>query len=112
MVLSSTQFNWYITVQFVISQVVELDLSTVVSSCSGPKRPHDRVAVTDMKPDFEQCLRSKIGFKGYAIKQDKLDIEVPMEYEGDQFSLSHGKLLWWTQWFSLLFIRLAHQLVE
>ena len=44
-------------------QIVELDLSTVVSCCSGPKRPHDRVAVTDMKEDFNQCLINKIGFK-------------------------------------------------
>ena len=74
--------------------MVELDLSTVVSSCSGPKRPHDRVAVTDMKSDFEQCLRNKIGFKGYAIKESKLNTEVPMEFGGEKFELSHGKVLW------------------
>ena len=72
--------------------MVELDLSTVVSSCSGPKRPHDRVAVTDMKSDFQQCLRNKIGFKGYAVKEDKLNTDVPMEYEGEKFELSHGRV--------------------
>ena len=41
-------------------QVLELDLSTVVPSLSGPKRPHDRVAVTDMKSDFLQCLQNKV----------------------------------------------------
>ena len=45
-----------------------------------------------MKSDFEQCLRNKIGFKGYAIKPEKLEIDVPMEYEGEKFSLSHGKV--------------------
>jgi aconitate hydratase len=45
------------------STVVELDLSTVVPSCSGPKRPHDKVAVQDMKVDFNSCLTSPVGFK-------------------------------------------------
>ena len=44
-------------------QVIELDLGSVVSCCSGPKRPHDRVSVADMKTDFTECLSNKIGFK-------------------------------------------------
>ena len=44
-------------------KVVELDLSTVVPCCSGPKRPHDRVSVSDMKADFASCLTNRIGFK-------------------------------------------------
>ena len=32
----------------VYSQVIELDLASVVPSMSGPKRPHDRVAVEDL----------------------------------------------------------------
>ena len=42
------------------SQIVELDLGTVVSSVSGPKRPNDRVSVTDMKEDFSKCLINKV----------------------------------------------------
>ena len=41
-------------------QVVELDLKTVVPCCSGPKRPQDKVAVSDMKKDFESCLGAKV----------------------------------------------------
>lgn len=39
---------------------VTLDLSTVVSSVSGPKRPNDRVSVSDMKLDFSNCLNNKV----------------------------------------------------
>ena len=42
------------------SKVVELDLSTVVPSLSGPKRPHDRVAVSQMKADFQLCLDNRV----------------------------------------------------
>lgn len=44
--------------------LMRLDLSTVIPCVAGPKRPHDRVAVCDMKKDFRMCLSNKIGFKG------------------------------------------------
>ncbi|RUS84407.1 hypothetical protein EGW08_007791 [Elysia chlorotica] len=77
----------------VFSEVVELDLSTVVPCCSGPKRPHDRVAVVDMKSDFQQCLNNKVGFKGYAIPQEKQTTTVPFLYEGQEFTLNHGSVV-------------------
>ena len=36
------------------TQTITLDLATVVTSVSGPKRPHDRVSVSEMKQDFDQ----------------------------------------------------------
>lgn len=45
----------------IFSEVVTLDLNTVVSSVSGPKRPHDRVSVSDMQIDFRNCLVNKVG---------------------------------------------------
>lgn len=44
----------------IFSEVLELDLSTVVPSVSGPKRPHDRVSVSDFKDDFKKCLMNKV----------------------------------------------------
>ncbi len=38
------------------SERLELDLSSVVPSVAGPKRPQDRVALTDAKDEFEQAL--------------------------------------------------------
>jgi aconitate hydratase len=38
------------------SQVVELDLSTVVPSISGPKRPQDRISLRDSKEAFVKIL--------------------------------------------------------
>ncbi len=45
------------------SQVVELDLSTVVPSISGPKRPQDRIALSDSKMAFEKILPSYLSEK-------------------------------------------------
>jgi aconitate hydratase len=38
------------------SEYLELDLSTVVPSIAGPKRPQDRVAITDAKTAFRAAL--------------------------------------------------------
>jgi len=75
------------------SQVVELDLGTVVPCCSGPKRPHDRVPVTEMKTDFTLCLDNKVGFKGFGIPDDKKGTRVPFMFEGNEYTLSHGSVV-------------------
>ncbi|CAI7991835.1 Cytoplasmic aconitate hydratase [Geodia barretti] len=75
------------------SQILELDLSTVVPSLSGPKRPHDRVSVSDMKTDFSQCLQNKVGFKGFQIPADKHGASAPFSYEGKDYTLKHGSVV-------------------
>lgn len=76
----------------VFSEVVTLDLSTVVSSVSGPKRPHDRVSVADMKTDFLQCLTNKVGFKGFGLRESKLN-SAPFSFEGNEYVLRHGSVI-------------------
>ncbi|MGO8957552.1 MAG: aconitate hydratase AcnA [Streptosporangiaceae bacterium] len=51
------------------SENVELDLSTVVPSLAGPKRPQDRVALSDSKRSFRAAL-------GTYVQLDKLDDEI------------------------------------
>ncbi|KAL5020392.1 hypothetical protein ScPMuIL_003284 [Solemya velum] len=77
----------------VFTQVFELDLGSVVPCCSGPKRPHDRISVTDMKSDFQQCLDNKVGFKGFAIPSDKQSTTLPFVYEGQEYTLQHGSVV-------------------
>uniref|UniRef100_A0A3P8YKF9 Iron-responsive element-binding protein 1 n=2 Tax=Esox lucius TaxID=8010 RepID=A0A3P8YKF9_ESOLU len=75
------------------TQVHELDLSTVVPCCSGPKRPQDRVAVSDMKTDFEACLAAKQGFKGFQVAPERRNAEVSFRYSDQEYSLSHGSVV-------------------
>ena len=42
------------------SEELELDLATVVPSLAGPKRPQDRVALTDAKTAFREALGSYV----------------------------------------------------
>ncbi len=51
------------------SEELELDLATVVPSLAGPKRPQDRVALTDAKDSFREAL-------GGYVQLDTLDEEI------------------------------------
>uniref|UniRef100_A0A9J8DHM4 Cytoplasmic aconitate hydratase n=1 Tax=Cyprinus carpio carpio TaxID=630221 RepID=A0A9J8DHM4_CYPCA len=75
------------------TQVVELDLSTVVPCCSGPKRPQDKVTVSEMKQDFKMCLGAKQGFKGFQVAPERHDVQVPFQFNGAEYSLSHGSVV-------------------
>jgi aconitase A len=46
-----------------------------------------------MKEDFQKCLVSPIGFKGYAVPADRLETAVPFLFEGQEFVLRHGSVL-------------------
>uniref|UniRef100_A0A4W4GKP8 aconitate hydratase n=1 Tax=Electrophorus electricus TaxID=8005 RepID=A0A4W4GKP8_ELEEL len=75
------------------TKVVELDLSTVVPCCSGPKRPQDKVAVSEMKQDFQTCLGAKQGFKGFQVPPENHDVTIPFQHNGRDYSLSHGSVV-------------------
>src|SRR6478736_5371034 len=55
----------------VFSEYMELDLSTVVPSIAGPKRPQDRIVLSHAKEQFEQDLTN------YAdVEHDLVDLEI------------------------------------
>lgn len=75
------------------TEVLELDLSTIVPSLAGPKRPHDRVAVSDAKNDLSKALTAPIGFKGYGLTEEEINKTVKFEYKGKQYELKHGDVV-------------------
>jgi aconitate hydratase len=67
----------------VFTSTLELDLSTVVPSISGPKRPQDRITLANAKEAFAAALPKEFG------KTDDPAIAV----EGKDFSLGHGDVV-------------------
>ena len=63
------------------TSVLELDLSIVRPCVSGPKRPHDYVALHNMKEDWNKCLTNPVGFKGFGIKQEDLELTSKFTYK-------------------------------
>uniref|UniRef100_A0A670YYC5 Iron-responsive element-binding protein 2 n=1 Tax=Pseudonaja textilis TaxID=8673 RepID=A0A670YYC5_PSETE len=75
------------------SQIISISLDSITPYVSGPKRAQDRVAVTNMKTDFQACLREKVGFRGFQIPTEKQGRIVPVEYEGNEYQLAHGSVV-------------------
>ncbi len=63
----------------VYSEYLELDLSTVVPSIAGPKRPQDRIPLSNSKTAFSKDVKS------YATKSFE-----PVSVSGKDFKLEHG----------------------
>lgn len=55
------------------SEYLELDLSTVVPSISGPKRPQDRIQLTDAKEQFRKDLHNYVAVGHEDIEDGSVD---------------------------------------
>lgn len=72
---------------------LEIDLSQIVNSLAGPKRPQDRVPVSEMPKDFNNTLTNKVGFKGFGLKPEDSNKTVSFQHEGKDYNLSHGSVV-------------------
>lgn len=78
----------------VFSDVVELDLSTVVPSLAGPKRPQDRIELTAMKEGFNQAVRTPIEKGGFGLSEEDLKKEVKVQHpNGETSTLRNGAVV-------------------
>jgi aconitate hydratase len=92
------------------SSVLELDISTVVPSLAGPKRPQDRIALTGVKASWQKELPKALsgGGKGGGddegggaktavatkpVTEEDLLRTVDVDYNGQQFKLAHGAVV-------------------
>lgn len=75
------------------SDTLSLDISTVKSSLAGPKRPQDKVFLTDLKADFNKSLVNPVGAKGFGLKQDDLNRKASIKMNGSQVELKHGDVV-------------------
>jgi aconitate hydratase len=91
------------------SETLKLDLATVVPSLAGPKRPQDRVALTDMKRSFYTTVTRDLGrtvdaelsldggageANRHPRRQDLYrGSRVPVEYAGVETHLAHGSVV-------------------
>ncbi|KAL2328350.1 hypothetical protein Fmac_021777 [Flemingia macrophylla] len=77
----------------VYSSYLELNLSDVEPCISGPKRPHDRVPLKEMKADWHACLDNKVGFKGFAIPKEAHGKVAKFDFHGQPAELKHGSVV-------------------
>ncbi len=68
------------------SESLSLDLSTVVPSIAGPKRPQDRISLSESKASFAKAL------PGY-ISEKSAKADVPITLDGKSTAVKHGDVV-------------------
>ncbi len=72
---------------------LELDLDTVEPSLAGPKRPQDRVPLSQMQPVFQSALTAPVKERGYELKPEQLDKTGMMGTNGGRVAMNHGAVV-------------------
>ncbi|GAB4564721.1 MAG: aconitate hydratase AcnA [Anaerolineales bacterium] len=75
------------------TDTLELDLGSVVPSLAGPKRPQDRVALTDMKDTFRKALTAPVKDRGFELSQEALTKEATFGTNGGSTQMKHGAVV-------------------
>jgi aconitate hydratase len=73
------------------SEYLELDLSTVVPSIAGPKRPQDRISLVDSKDSFRGTI---VDYVSAPVSDGRPHTRVPVTMaDGTQTELDHGAVV-------------------
>jgi len=74
-------------------ETLELDLSTVQPSLAGPKRPQDRVLLTDMKREWREGLQKPVEQRGFGLTGEQLAQTGTLRMKGQEVQLKHGDVV-------------------
>ena len=77
----------------VFTDTLELDLATVEPSLAGPKRPQDRVPLSQMKASFRKSLTAPVKERGFGLAEKDTARMVPLEVSGARATIGHGAVV-------------------
>ncbi|HQX09006.1 MAG TPA: aconitate hydratase AcnA [Thermoflexales bacterium] len=77
----------------IFTDTLELDLGTVEPSLAGPKRPQDRVALSQMKAQFKGALTAATKDRGFGLKDEELSRTARVKDGSQELSLGHGAVV-------------------
>lgn len=64
----------------VFSDTIELDLASVVPSLAGPKRPQDRIELTNMQSSYQNAVRTPVDAGGYGLSDEKIAEKITVQH--------------------------------
>ncbi len=81
--------------ELLYTRSIDLDLSTIQPCVAGPKRPQDRIDLTDIKKRFRELLSLDIAQGGYACLEEELHQTVALPYQAPSKAetLAHGSVV-------------------
>ncbi|WP_309241974.1 aconitate hydratase AcnA [Brevibacillus daliensis] len=78
----------------IFSETLTLDMSTVVPSLAGPKRPQDRIELVNMKESFNSSIRTPIEKGGFGLSDEKIQTSAEVVYPtGEKAVLKTGSIV-------------------
>jgi len=75
------------------SEVIELDLSTIEPSLAGPKRPQDRVSLSEVKSNFFQALSKPKTERGYGLSDEDINRQAVVTTKDGDFEIRNGAVV-------------------
>ncbi len=75
------------------SSTLSLDIGMVEPSLAGPKRPQDRIALSNMKQSFNQSLTDPISKRGFELSADQLSTVATVDNNGHSSQIGHGAVV-------------------
>jgi aconitate hydratase len=75
------------------TDTLELDLGSVVPSLAGPKRPQDRVPMSELKETFEKALTAPVKERGFELKPEAVNAEATFGSNGGAQKMKHGSVV-------------------
>ncbi len=75
------------------TSILELDLGKIESSLAGPKRPQDRVSITEVQRSFRSALTAPIKEGGFELKETDIEKEVAIGANGHALKMTHGAVV-------------------
>ena len=72
---------------------LSLDLSTVVPSLAGPKRPQDRVPMVQVKEAFQDALKAPAANRGFALPEAEMTSHATVANNGHSAEIGHGAVV-------------------
>ena len=77
-------------VEPIYTKVVEIDLSSIVPSISGPKRPQDLIELTAAKEEFQASLVREAGVRGFGLDESELEKSAVVQFSDHEEKIKTG----------------------
>ncbi|WP_342048615.1 aconitate hydratase AcnA [Bacillus sp. OTU530] len=76
----------------IYTDLVEIDLSAIEPSLSGPKRPQDLILLSDMQAAFRKAVTAPVGNQGFGFTEAEFDKQLTATVESEEVTMKTGAI--------------------
>lgn len=79
--------------QIKFTRLIEFDLAQVETSLAGPKRPQDRIKLSDVPEKFTASLTDPMGNHGFGLTEEEGQKRISFDWKDQEIELTHGSVM-------------------